>query len=85
MKLSKRLSKYIEDKKIEINAQINTGKVKTEQMKADKLREKKEKMKYLQPGTIRYGLAFKQGPMDVMKAAYEKRKFDREQKQAKVK
>jgi hypothetical protein len=76
MRLSERLSRFIEDKK----AQIQKGIMVSEQMNAEKLRRKQEKAKYLEPGTVRYGLAFKQSPTEVMRMAYDKRKMDREKK-----
>ena len=58
--------------------QIQRGREVTEQMKADKYRRKCERIKYLEPGTIRYGLVHRQGVMDLMKDAYERRKSKRD-------
>ena len=55
----------------------------TEQKRAEKLRAKKKKIENMKPGAISditTGLALKQSPMTVMKNAYTRRKYDREQK-----
>lgn len=65
-------------KKKKLQDQMQRGRVVTEQMKAEKYRKKAEKMKYLEPGTIRYGLVHRQGVLDLMKDAYERRKNKRE-------
>ena len=60
--------------------QIQRGKEVTEQIRAEKLRKKKQKMKLVEPGTIRYGLHYKQSVGDFMKDAYERRKQKRHDK-----
>lgn len=70
-------------KKQELQAQYNRGKIVTEQMRADKLRRKMEQRKYMEPGTIRYGLATKQNPLDLMKDVKSRREQKRKEKQEK--
>jgi hypothetical protein len=64
-------------KKKKLEERIQRGRVVTEQMKAEKLRKKSEKIRYLEPGTIRYGLVHRQGVTDLMRDAYERRKSKR--------
>jgi len=68
-------------KKQELKAQYERGKVVTEQMKAEKLRRKGQKLGSLKPGSIRRGLALKQHPTEFMKEHYEYRKQRRKEKQ----
>jgi hypothetical protein len=77
MKLSEKLSRFIEGKQ----AQIKRGIKVTEKMKAEKQREKLKKAANCGPGSFRYGLAYKQSISDFMKDVYEKRKADRENKE----
>ena len=76
MKLSERLSRFIEGKQ----AQIQKGIKVTEQMKAEKERKKLKKAESCGPGSFRYGLAYRQNPMDFMKDVAERRKRERENK-----
>lgn len=57
--------------------QMNRGRVVTEQKRAERMRKKSEKAKYYEPGTIRYGLAHKQNPLDLMKDVKQRRKEKR--------
>jgi len=75
-RMIKKLKRYIESKK----KQMQKGLEVTEQMKAEKQRRKQQKNKYLEPGTISYGLAYRQHPLDLMKDVKEKRKQEREEK-----
>jgi len=64
-------------------AQIQKGKEVTQQMKAEKLRKKMNKLADAKPGavtTMRKGIMAKQSPMDVMKEEYGRRKYERNQK-----
>jgi hypothetical protein len=56
------------------------GLERTEQIRAEKLRKKQQRAKYYEPGTIRYGLFYKQNPLDLMKEAKERRRQKREEK-----
>lgn len=60
--------------------EIRRGKIVTEQMKADKLRRKGNRLASLEPGTIRYGLIHKQHPLELMEEAKQRRKNKREEK-----
>jgi len=71
-----KIKKYIKSKK----DQMQRGMEVTQQMKAEKMRRKLQRQKYLEPGTISYGLAFKQNPLDLMQDVKEKRKQRREEK-----
>ena len=59
-------------------AEIQRGKKVTEQMKAEKARKKIKRAKYLEPGTFRYGLHYRQGVGGFMKDVKERRKQKRE-------
>jgi len=64
-------------------AQIQKGKEVTQQMKAEKLRKKMNKLADAKPGavtTMRKGMMTKQSPIDVMKEEYSRRKYEREKK-----
>ena len=76
MALKDKLQKYI----IKKQEQIQKGKAVTEQMKAERKRKRLQKMKYAEPGTITFGLHYKQNPIDFMKDSYERRKLNRESK-----
>lgn len=79
MSLKERLAK----KKADLQAQYQRGIEVTEQMKAEKLRKRKEKLGNLKPGaisSIRVGLAARSGPLDVMKGEYSRRKYERKKK-----
>jgi len=77
MKFTEKLSKFIEDKQKKIQKGINVS----EQLKAERQRKKKEEAKILGPGTFRYGLVYKQNPLDFMKDVYDRRKEKRNQKE----
>ena len=72
----KKIKQYIKSKKDQMQRGIKV----TQQMQAEKMRRKLQKQKYLEPGSIRYGLAFKQNPLDLMNDVKEKRKQRREEK-----
>ena len=72
MKLLDRL----QETKRKMQRQMQRGRERTEQMKAEKLRKKK----LLEPGTIRYGLHHRQGVGELMKDALERRRNKRKQK-----
>lgn len=64
-------------------AKIEKGKEVTQQMKAEKLRKKMNKLADTKPGavtTMRKGIMAKQSPIDVMKEEYSRRKYKREKK-----
>jgi len=73
MKLLEKLQK----KKTKMQEQIHRGRVKTEQIRAKKLRKRKERTKSLEPGTIRYGLANRQDVGGLMHDALERRRNKR--------
>ena len=77
MRFSEKLLKYIEGKK----AQLQRGVEVTEQLKAERLRKKFVKIEELGPGSIRYGMAHKQNPLDFMHDVYDKRKAKRKDKE----
>lgn len=79
MKTLERLKK----KKKEIQEQMQRGRVVTEQMKAEKLRRKGKRMGMYEPGTIRYGIAHKQNPLELMEEARQRRKEKREEQEGK--
>ena len=65
------------------HATIQKGKEVTQQMKADKLRKKMNKLADAKPGavtTMRKGIMTKQSPIDVMKEEHSRRKYERNQK-----
>jgi len=73
MKLLERL----QEKKHKMQEQMQRGRIRTEQMKADRLR----KQKLLEPGTIRYGLFHRQGVGNLMRDALERRRSKRKEKE----
>ena len=73
----------LKKKKQSLKDQYNRGKVVTEQIRADKLRKRKQKMGALEPGMVRYGLTVKQHPVDFMKDSLERRQRKRKEKQEK--
>jgi len=75
-KKKKTLGERLQEKKKKMQDQMQRGRIRTEQMKAEKLRKKK----LLEPGTIRYGLFHRQGVGEVMKDALERRRNKRKQK-----
>lgn len=74
MKLKEKLQK----KKTELKEQYQRGKIVTEQIRAERLRKKAEKLSNLKPGSIRRGMAMKMKPLDFMKDHYEYRKTKRQ-------
>lgn len=55
----------------------------TEQMRAEKLRKRGERLANMKPGArraITEGIIARKNPMDVMKEEYERRKYERQQK-----
>jgi len=80
MSLKDKLNNYILKKQM----QIQRGKEITEQMKADKLRKRQNSLKDAKPGAvtaIRSGLVTRASPLDVMKEEYNRRKYERKNKQ----
>ena len=72
-----KLSSFIEKKQ----KQVQHGCKITEQVKAEKLRKKQNRLKDAKPGAItaiRSGLVTHANPLDVMKEEYERRKYERE-------
>lgn len=68
-------------KKQDLKEQYQRGKVVTEQIRADKLRRKKQKMGNYKPGMFRYAFTVRQHPVDFMKDNLEERKRKRKEKQ----
>lgn len=62
------------EKKKQLMEMKQRGIKRTEQMRAEKLRKR---MKLAKPGTIRYGLLYKQHPMDLMGDVWKNRKSKR--------
>ena len=80
MGLTERLNK----KRKSLQDQMKRGLEVTRQMHDEKARRKAKKFLDMKPGAvkaIRHGLATKANPIDVMKAEYDRRKYEREQKQ----
>lgn len=72
----------LKEKKKKMQAQMERGRVVTEQMKADKKRKHMDNFIHMKPGArqaITYGLAMKKNPMEVMKEDYNRRRYEREQ------
>ena len=69
----------LKEKKQKMQEQIQRGRIVTEKMKAEKIRKKKQETKYLEPGTIRFGLHHRQHIGDFMKDVKERRKDKRKQ------
>lgn len=74
-------------KKKQMQEQMQRGRVVTEQMRSERQRKRIQKKiqnsKLAEPGTIKYGLAYKQNPLDFMHDAYEIRKQKREERRSK--
>lgn len=71
------------NKKKQLQEQYQRGKQVTEQMKAERLRKKANRLSSMKPGARKAmveGLATRSKPMDVMRREYERRKYEREQK-----
>ena len=79
MKLLDRLK----EKKRKMLAQMERGRVVTEQMKAEKKRKRMDNLIHMKPGAkqaIVHGMAMKKNPMDVMKEEHSRRRYEREQR-----
>jgi len=76
----KKLFERLQEKKQKMQEQIQRGRIRTEQDKAKKLREKKQRAKHYEPGTIRYGLFHRQGVGELMKDALERRRNKRKER-----
>ena len=63
--------------------EIQRGKEVTAQMKAERLRKKMSKRTMYEPGTIRYGMVHRQGPLELMEDVKRRRKQKREEKEGK--
>jgi len=73
--MKEKLQKFID----KYQKQYQRGKEVTEQMKAEKQRKKLQKMKYVEPGTIKWGMHYKQNPVEFMKDSYARKKRLREE------
>ena len=76
--VKKKLLERMRDKKKKMQDQISRGRVRTEQMKAEKARKKQSYTKLYEPGTFRYGLHYRQSWGVFMKDVKERRKQKRE-------
>jgi len=79
MKLLDRLR----EKKRKMLAQMERGRVVTEQMRADRKRKKMDNLIHMKPGArqaIVHGMMMKKNPMNVMKEEYSRRRYERKQK-----
>jgi len=77
------LKDKLEKKKQKLKMQMQKGQEVSEQMRAEKLRKKKQSIKNAKPSTIssvRTGLFLKQSPLEVMKVEYDRRKYERKNK-----
>jgi len=77
------LRERFEKKKKRLDELRERGQIRTEQIRAEKLRKKKEQQKYMEPGTFRYAITVKQNPMDFMKDVKSRREERRKEKQSK--
>ena len=78
----------LREKKKSMQDQMERGRKVTEQMKAERLRKKIDKKINMKPGArqaIVHGMSMRKSPMDVMREEYDRRRFEREQKQKKKK
>jgi len=78
----------LKEKKRKMEAQIERGKERTIQMKAEKQRRKLDNVLHMQPGarkTIKEGYLMKKKPLDVMKEEYYRRKQKRAEEKETVK
>lgn len=75
--MKKKLIERLQERKQKMQEQIQRGRVKTEQDRAKKLRQKKQRAKLYELGTFRYGLFHKQGVGEFMKDALERRRNKR--------
>jgi len=79
MTVKDRLNNFILKKQM----QVQRGREITEQMKAEKMRKKQNRLIDAEPGAItaiRRGLVTHANPLDVMKEEYNRRKYEREHK-----
>ena len=79
MTIKDKLNNFILKKQM----QVQRGREISDQMKADKLRKKQNRLMDAKPGaitTIKRGLATKANPVDIMKEEYGRRKYEREHK-----
>jgi len=74
------LMKKLKAKKQKMQEQMHRGRIVTEQMKADKLRKKGKRLSILEPGTIRFALAHRQSPFELMEDVKRRRKEKREKR-----
>ena len=77
------LKEKLEEKKRKMQLQIQRGRERTEQMKAEKLRKKSYNLLHMKPGArqaIVSGMMLRKSPLDVMKEEYSRRRYVREQK-----
>jgi hypothetical protein len=84
MSFKDKVQGFIDSKK----QQIERGRVVTEQMKADRLRKKQNKLEHMKPGArkaISVGLKTRDSPLNVMKIEYLRRRYEREHKAKKNK
>ena len=73
-------------KKKDMQEQITRGRIVTEQMRAERLRKKQDKLVNMKPGakrTLLLGLKNRTGVWDLMKEEYNRRKYEREKKYGK--
>jgi hypothetical protein len=68
----------LKKKKQELQQRLQDNMEYVEQKRAENLRKKINKTKYLEPGTIRYGLVHKQSFNDFVNDTIERRKQQRE-------
>jgi len=80
-KRKKGLLERLQEKKKSMQDQMQRGRLVTEQMKAERMRKKSDKAKFLEPGTFRYGLMHRQGVGEFMKDVKERRRQKREQEE----
>ena len=70
-------------KKKKMQEQMQRGRVKSEQLRAERLRKKRKRLTDMKPGTLkamRSGMAMKKKPFQIMQEEYERRKTNRESK-----
>ena len=79
------LLERLQNKKKRMQMQIQRGRERTEQMKAEKTRRKIKRQQNLEVGTIRYGLAHRQSIGSFTRDAYTRRKMRRKEKEEKKK
>lgn len=73
----------MKEKKKKMKAQMQRGRIVTEQMKAEKKRKRTDNLIHMKPGArqaIAHGLAMRKNPMEVMREEYVRRRYEREQK-----